>query len=72
MKEESLILVIGEAVGLMDRASMGDEQVRKMCGVSGGWWGGGVGLWEGACWGGYWGGGLGGVPGGGGGGGGGM
>jgi hypothetical protein len=28
-------------VGLMERAVMGDEQVEKMCGVSGGWWGGG-------------------------------
>ena len=31
---------------MMDRASMGGEQLRKMCGVSGGWWGGGGGMWS--------------------------
>ena len=41
VKEASLMLVIGGAVGLMEWASMGGEQVGKMCGVSGGWWGGG-------------------------------
>ncbi len=41
VKEASLRLVIGGAVGLMDRASVVGEQVGKMCGVSGvvGWWG---------------------------------
>ncbi len=46
VKEASLMLVIGGAVGLMVKASMGDEQVGKMCGVSGGWWGGGGGMWS--------------------------
>ena len=31
---------------MMDRASMGGEQVGKMSGVSGGWWGGGGGMWS--------------------------
>jgi hypothetical protein len=32
VKEASLMLVIGGVVGLMDRASMGGEQLGKMCG----------------------------------------
>ena len=44
VKEASLRLVIGGAVGLIERAVMGGGQVRKMCGVSGGWWGGGGGI----------------------------
>ncbi len=31
---------------LMERAVMGGEQVGKMCGVSGGWRGGGGGMWS--------------------------
>ncbi len=46
VKEASLRFVIGEAVGLIERAVMGGEQVGKMCGVSGGWWGGGGGMWS--------------------------
>ncbi len=46
MKEASLRFVIGEAVGLIERAVMGGGQVGKMCGVSGGWGGGGGGMWS--------------------------
>ena len=35
VKEASFRLVIGGAVGLIDRAVMVGGQVRKMCGVSG-------------------------------------
>jgi hypothetical protein len=40
VKEASWRFVTGGAVGLMERAVMGGEQVGKMCGVSGRWWGG--------------------------------
>ena len=40
---KSTRFVIGGAVGLMERAVMGGEQVGKMCEVSRGWWGGGGG-----------------------------
>ena len=40
VKDASFRLVIGGAVGLIERAVMGGGQVGKMCGVSGGWWGG--------------------------------
>ena len=46
VKEASLMLVMGGEVGLMDRASMGGEQLGKMCEVSGGWWDGGGGMWS--------------------------
>ncbi len=36
VKEASLRFVIGGAVGLIERAVMGGEQLGKMCGVSGG------------------------------------
>ena len=41
-----MMLVTGGEVGLMERAIMGGEQVGKMCGVSGGCWGGGGGMWS--------------------------
>ena len=46
VKDASFRLVIGGAVGLIERAVMGGGQVGKMCGVSGGWWGGGGGMWS--------------------------
>ncbi len=36
----------GGAVGLMERVVMGGGQMGKMCGVSGGWWRGGGGMWS--------------------------
>ena len=36
VKEASFRLVIGGAMGLMEMAVMGGEQVGNMCGVSGG------------------------------------
>ena len=46
VKEASFRLVIGGAVGLIERAVMGGGQVGTMCGVSGGWWGGKGGMWS--------------------------
>ena len=46
VKDASFRLVIGGAVGLIERAVMGGGQVGTMCGVSGGWWGGGGGMWS--------------------------
>jgi hypothetical protein len=46
VKEASLRFEMGRAMGLMERAVMGGEQVGKMCGVSGGWWGGEGGMWN--------------------------
>ena len=46
VKEASFRLVIGGAVGLIERVVMGGGQVGMMCGVSGGWWGGGGGMWS--------------------------
>ena len=31
---------------MIERAVMGSEVVGKMCGVSGGWWSGGGGMWR--------------------------
>jgi hypothetical protein len=45
VKEASLRFVTGGAVGLMERAVIGHEGVGIMCGVSGGWRGGG-GMWS--------------------------
>ena len=39
VKEASFMLVMGGEVGLMDRA-------RGVCRNSGGWWGGGCGMWS--------------------------
>ncbi len=46
VKEASLRFVIGGAVGLIERAVTGGEQVGKMCGVSGGRCGDGGGMWS--------------------------
>ncbi len=39
-EEASLRFVTAGAVGLMERAVMGGEQVGELCGVLRGWWGG--------------------------------
>ncbi len=46
MKEAYLRFVIGGALGLMERAVIGGEQVGNVCEVSGGWWGGGGRMWS--------------------------
>ncbi len=46
MKEASLRFEMGGTVGLMERAVIGGERVGEMCGVSGGWWGGGGEMWS--------------------------
>jgi hypothetical protein len=46
VKEASLRFEMGGTLGLMEGAVMGGERVGKMCGVSGGWWGGEGGMWS--------------------------